>query len=108
MLETIESVRPIGGAKWEIVADTHMTLYPELNRDALSLQRKFNALHSSTVPSGDPDCPDYIRRAKRAKILIEQRSDSTNLGIYEEDASGGDDEEEEGSTQPRRLFTQQQ
>jgi hypothetical protein len=113
MLETIESVRPIGGAEWEIVADTHMTLYPELNRDALSLRRKFNALHSSTVPTGDPDCPDYVRRAKRAKILIEQCSDSTNLhdeeadlGIHEEDA--GDDDEEEESTQPRRLFNQQQ
>jgi hypothetical protein len=79
MLETIESVRPIGGAEWEIVADMHMTLYPELNRDALSLQRKFNALHSSTVPSGDPDCPDYIRRAKRAKFLIEEHSDASNL-----------------------------
>jgi hypothetical protein len=50
MRESIERVLPIGGAEWEIVAGTHMTfLYPELNRDALSLRPKFNALHSSTI-----------------------------------------------------------
>ena len=87
--------------------------YPDLHRDALSLRQKFNTLHASTVPTGDPQCPDCIRKAKRLKVMIEERSDATNLdeevadiGMDPEDTGNEADVEEE-RTQPRRLFTQQ-
>ena len=33
-------------------------------RDVESLKQKFRKLANSTKPSGDPDCPPAIRRAK--------------------------------------------
>jgi hypothetical protein len=79
MLDAIEQILPLGPEEWEQVADTHMTAYPEFNCEVLSLQRKFQSLYNSQIPTGNPCCPAHVRKAKRLKHHIEECADSNNL-----------------------------
>lgn len=79
MLTSIEQVLPIGPDEWERVADNHGSEFPNANREAQSLRRKFQALYNVRIPTGDPQCPAHVRKAKRIKNLIEERADASNL-----------------------------
>jgi len=69
------------------------------------LRNKFKALRSVRKPTGDPDCPPAVKRAKRIQREIEENLDVGNYddGMegelqnadgeedYEEDEGGEDD-----------------
>ena len=98
LLDNIEEIMPSGPETWELVAEWHSTKYG--NREALSLQCKFQELYNKKLPTGDPVCPDYVHHAKRLRDDIELQADMAgmddmlDLGINHEDgevASGGGD-----------------
>lgn len=78
-LDLMEEVVPIGPQQWETVADRHLESYPDQGRDTSSLRTKFNRLVSATPPTGDPSCPEEVRRAKRIYKLIEEKADASQL-----------------------------
>jgi hypothetical protein len=111
MMDAIEAILPIGGVEWEQVAETHSTSYPNHNREAQSLRRKFRALYNERIPTGDPECPPHVRQAKRARYAIEERADSSNLAEGSGVDLGFDDinedegvEEEVSANEGRVLF----
>jgi hypothetical protein len=116
LLDAIEQILPLGPDEWEQVADTHLTFYPDCSRDSQSLRRKFQSLYNLQVPTGDPNCPPHVRKAKRLRYRIEERADSSNLGDDTAAAHLGIDDDEndeaadgvEGSTtsEVRVLFGQ--
>ena len=48
-------------------------------RDNESLKAKFKTLRLHKKPTGDPDCPPDVRRAKRLYRLIEQNADTVGV-----------------------------
>ena len=60
----MELVLPLSKYDWETVEEEHGQMYAEKHRTALSIRKKYNKLLKSGPPTGDPDCPDHIRRAK--------------------------------------------
>jgi hypothetical protein len=89
-------VLPIGPDEWDEVVNFHLERFPEAERNALSLRRKFTQLYKTKIPTGDPSCPNEVRRAKEIFRWIEARADAagevveSELG-FDEDNSPDDD-----------------
>lgn len=79
LLDTIEEVLPIGSQAWEEVTRVHSSVFGE--RKENSLRRKFNRLKSAKPPTGDPNCPPLVRRAKRIMQKIYKKSEATTLSL---------------------------
>jgi hypothetical protein len=101
--EAILFYLPLGPEEWERVTEMHHEKYPHFNRCSNSLKRKFKEMYSQTVPTGDPECPEHIRTAKRIHRQILERSDADNLegpeadlGVEEEGNEGNDEEGVQG------------
>ena len=70
-------------------------------RDYDAIRNKFKALKGHKKPTGDPDCPPLVRRAKRLDMDIQKGqcvfnldSDDENAGDIINDAQGSESEEE--------------
>ena len=91
LLDLFEEILPIGSDMWENVT-TKFNAWAKNNgrplRDKASLIQKFNKLSKHKKPTGDPDCPPDVKRAKRALRRAEQNADVVEMG-------GDDDEEDE-------------
>eukprot|EP00644_Phytophthora_capsici_P014409 jgi/Phyca11/81566/gw1.3.1187.1 len=59
MLDFVEARLPFGAEQWQSLASI--------------LKRKFLGLKNKRKPTGDPDCPEQVRRAKRVFRQIEYR-----------------------------------
>ena len=70
MLDAIEAIVPIGSGEWERVEVTHSVDFEEKRRTADSLKRKFRQLYLTKVPTGDPNMPETVRRAKEVNMKI--------------------------------------
>jgi len=55
------------------------SLFANRNRDVTSLHRKFNADVNTTPPTGDPENPAYIQKAKDIQQAMEVKMDSGPL-----------------------------
>ena len=80
LLETIEDVIPIGNPDWERIWQEHSARYPTKERTSESLKRKFQELARKKNPTGDPNCPPYVRAAKRIFHKIVQATDGSTGG----------------------------
>jgi hypothetical protein len=71
MLTAIEQFLPMGPDEWERVAEWHNSEFPSKNHEAQSLRRTFQSLYNIRIPTGNPECPAYVCRAKRLRYSIE-------------------------------------
>lgn len=95
MLDAIEEYLPIGQNDWEFVERMHSRYYPQAGRTKESLKRKFQQLHLTKIPTGDPKCPDNVKRAKYLMEEIKKRAELSDGGDNQEDEDDEEDEEEE-------------
>ena len=63
---------------WERVWDRHNLRYPQKDRTAESLRRKFQTLVKKKMKTGDPNCPPHIRSAKRIYRKIVEATDGSD------------------------------
>jgi len=91
-LDLMEKHLPIGPQEWGHVETAHADSFPEGMRDAHSLRRKFNSLIKSKSPTGDPNCPPDVKKAKRIQRLMIARADATD-GVAESELGFVGDEE---------------
>ena len=55
LLDTIESILPIGSGEWDRVMNEHSIDFEQQHRTVESLRRKFRDLHLKKAPTGDPN-----------------------------------------------------
>jgi hypothetical protein len=107
-LDIMEDHLPIGPQEWEDVTEAHNDRFPMKNRDKDSLRRKFNEFVNSKKPTGDPQCPPHIRKAKLIARMIIAKSDSSAGVLNDEElAFGGDDDDnydDDGGIEPQNLL----
>jgi hypothetical protein len=65
LLDIMESRLPVGPDQWELVLTKHNETYAAHNRSVSSLKRAYQNLLRKTMPTGDPDCPPKVRKAKQ-------------------------------------------
>jgi len=90
LLDQVEEILPIGQLAWERVLSIHELRFANMNQNVQSHQRKFFALYNHKIPTGDPNCPPAVRRAKRIYRSIVEKMDISD-GVED----GNKDEEEE-------------
>ena len=88
MLDIIADILPIGRMEWETVTTEHNAAWPTTTRDTSSLQRKFNDLAKSTMPTGDPNIPPHVLEAKRIRMELKKKAE------IDDDASEDDSEDD--------------
>lgn len=93
LLYHLEEEPPTNQSGWIRIRDRYAT-YATMNerrvRDITSLRSKYNHLANKTNPTGDPNCPHEVRRAKAIQQQIVGRWNSQSparvLGKFSEDA----------------------
>ena len=90
LLTAIERFLPIGPYEWDRVLAEHESHFPEAGRTKESLKRKFTMLYKTRHPTGDPDIPEDVLRAKRVYEEIKKKAE-----VSEGEGSDDDEWEEE-------------
>jgi len=85
----VEKVLPLGRNMWNTVCEQYNQKTKE-SRDWDSLKTRWMKMVNDKKPTGDPDCPEHIKKAKILYHLITESSDAGQLGVEEEE-----EEEEE-------------
>jgi hypothetical protein len=80
MLRLMDRILPIGPDEWKQVTIEHAEDYPFRN-DKAALVRKYSTLHRKPIPTGNPDCPEEVKLAKRIRFKIGNRA---SIGDVEE------------------------
>jgi hypothetical protein len=71
LLAIIDEVVPIGNTEWEEIWERHNKGYAERDRTVESLKCKFQELVRKKIPTGDPNCPRYVRYSRLGKSKIQ-------------------------------------
>jgi len=74
LLSVLQRVLPIGPEEWQQCADEHSVSFPLGRRCKDSIRRKFSDLYRKGIPTGDPNCPEDVKLAKRIKWAIGDRA----------------------------------
>jgi len=98
LLDCVEDVLPIGLDEWARVEQRHLVSYPDRNWNKESLRCKFQMLYLIKQPTGAPECPPEVRRAKALQNAIRDKAEVSSAGM----SSSSDDstEEEESEEAP--------
>lgn len=92
LLDIVVEVETLGMNMWAVVGDkfnSRVDLTGRLIRKVDSLKLKFDKLSNSNKPTGDPLCPEPVRRAKRISRAILRKAAAASLGL---DVDDDDDE----------------
>lgn len=105
LLDVVELIKPIGGEMWKRIAvEFNKTARANLweERDEDSLKAKFKGLVANKKPTGDPNCPSPVKRAKRIKKSIEEGIGADDFESTEDSmlSTNFDAVEEEGELEP--------
>jgi len=97
--------------EWEQVAQLHSDEYSDLLRTAEALKRKFNAIIKKAPPTGNPECPQYVRDALIARRLIIEKTEASDGGsdldrLSEFEGSSDDEEEDDDADDDNPLFAE--
>ena len=65
LLQLMERHLPVGTQEWEYVEAEFNSANLKSLRDVISLRKKFNMLVKKKIPTGNPMCPPFFRRAKQ-------------------------------------------
>jgi hypothetical protein len=74
LMDIVEAILPIGKLEWDKVGAKYNTKFKHRRRIVRNLRNKFNSFANKKAPTGDPDCPPLVRRAKRITELIKSKA----------------------------------
>ena len=80
LAEAVADIIPMSNTDWDNILEIHVANFPGLNRTSDSLKRKFQEMARTKIPTGDPNCPNHIRIAKRAYYKLVKASDGSTGG----------------------------
>ncbi len=95
MLDLVQEVLPISSPEWDSIAEKHSETFPEQNRTGDTLKRKFCKICLRTPPTGNPNCPAYVKRAKDIRDMIVGKTDGSTGGSDLDDDVIENEEDEE-------------
>ncbi len=105
LLEVMAEVIPINPDDWDRVKLKHDAAYAAFDRPVSSLLRQYGDLTRVVEPTGDPNIPRLVKKAKEVKELIHEKTDGTtgspdghellNLSLEDEDENGDDEDDDD-------------
>jgi len=88
LLEAMERYKPIGNINWTSTVNYYNQTRPHgrPQRDQASIARRFNILHQTKAPTGDPNIPETIREAIRIQAAIVSKAELKSMnGVMSSD-----------------------
>ena len=88
LLEAMERYKPIGNINWTSTINYYNQTRPHgrPQRDQASIARRFNILHQTKAPTGDPNIPETIREAIRIQAAIVSKAELKSMnGVMSSD-----------------------
>ncbi|POV99183.1 hypothetical protein PSHT_13661 [Puccinia striiformis] len=92
LVNAVKAYLPLGRDEWTHVLDQYnryATSNNRSSRDLEPLKIKFRALVNHTKPTGDPDCPTYVREAKYAQRDMDKRAHVIACADESDDEANG-------------------
>ena len=86
LLDLVEEQLPLSGEDWDVLCNAYNERHPNPGQLGEGLRKKFATLWKKKVKTGDPSCPEEVRRAKRIKRNLYEQADMSDL---EETGAGG-------------------
>ena len=72
-LEILERRLPTSGSEWSLVASEHSETYPTMERNVESIKRQYQSLLRRREPTGDPNFPPDVKKAKAIDRLLKAK-----------------------------------
>jgi len=93
MLQCIRTVLPTGNDMWELVAQLHGNYFPDCNRNAVSIKKKFYQLANKQPTTGNPNIPPSVALAKEIREDINLKAGVTDADVSDlfDDGVAADD-----------------
>jgi len=88
LLEAMERYKPIGNINWTSTVNYYNQTQPNgrPQRDQASIAQRFNILHQTKAPTGDPNIPETIREAIRIQAAIVSKAEMKSMnGVLSSD-----------------------
>ena len=88
LLEAMERYKPIGNINWTSTINYYNQTRPHgrPQRDQASIARRFNILHQTKAPTGDPNIRETIREAIRIQAAIVSKAELKSMnGVMSSD-----------------------
>jgi len=101
LLDIVEDILPIGPAQWDVVTWKFCKKFPRNGHTVISFCRKFNDLKSMKIPTGDPNMPETVFRAK---VIAEKIMDNCTAAVMVERAPEDEDAENEDNDCDEVVF----
>jgi hypothetical protein len=83
LLELIEKVLPTGSKFWDLVCELHKERYGFMNRNAVSIKKKFYKLANEKPGTGNPTISNITLKAKQIKEAINVKAGVTDANVSE-------------------------
>jgi hypothetical protein len=80
LLDIMAVIKPIGKSEWEKVTSKYNEKHSDRRRTMRNLRNRFNIEANKKPPTGDPDCPPLVRKAKRINYSIKKKAGALVLG----------------------------
>lgn len=77
LMDVLQEIKPINPDEWERVKSQHDIAFPGFNRTVATLQRVYSDLARVVEPTGDPNIPRPVKKAKEIRELIREKTDGT-------------------------------
>jgi hypothetical protein len=77
----VKAIIPIGNPNWEKILNKHASHYPTKDCTAKLLKHKFQELVRTKIPTGDPNMPHHICKAKHIYCRIMQATNGSTGGL---------------------------
>jgi len=77
LMEHMEAILPIGKNEWERLVERYNSderVSKDRPRGLDNLRSQYNKYAKKKAPTGDPDCPPLVKRAKRVRESIRQKA----------------------------------
>ena len=100
LLDLLEEHLPLSTTEWERIEHLHRCRFPAEDRTQESLKRKFQDLYRTKAPTGDPNIPNDVRRAKEILKKMQMRTCASdcegddNLEVVDEVSKEGKPKED--------------
>jgi hypothetical protein len=81
LMDICDDILQVGKSKWEKVANRYNQAYPKRPRNEKALRNQFNSYANKKPPTGNPDCPHFV---KLAKLIVKKTKQKAEVSCCDE------------------------
>jgi hypothetical protein len=81
LMDCMEDILPMGKVEWEKLTERYNKRFPSRQRKMVNLRNQYNTYAKMKPPTGNPDCPPLVRRAK---IIVKRTTEKAGIEVLKD------------------------